>query len=81
MNWMLNALVWLRIWIDSRRHGGHLCEGTEGRFYVRYLDGARTRRFHYSTALTYAELEGGCIVHLATRRVVKETMGAMWLVQ
>ena len=38
MNWMLNALVWLRIWIDSRRHGGHLCEGTEGRFYVRYLD-------------------------------------------
>lgn len=63
----------IRVWIDMHRSGWHLVEATEGRFRVRYPDGKRSKRFHYASARTYAELFGGAIVHDATGR--KVTMG------
>jgi len=63
-----NALLFLRVWLDTWRSGWHMIEATQGRFYVRYPDGKRSQRFHYGTARTYAELYGGKIVHQATGR-------------
>ncbi|XLY90515.1 hypothetical protein ACK8QS_22860 (plasmid) [Ectopseudomonas mendocina] len=66
----------LLLWIDKRRVGWHLVEATQGRFYVRYLDGAKSHKFFYSTAKDYAELFGGAVVHAASGQVVYEAVRA-----
>lgn len=46
-----------------------MIESSNGRFFVRYQDGQRSKRFHYANARTYANLFGGVIVHRTSGRI------------
>ncbi|MDU4254409.1 hypothetical protein [Pseudomonas sp.] len=66
MSIIRSALVLLLVCCDRFRSGWYIMEASEGRFFVRYRDGARSRPFHYANAKAYAKIFSGRVVHRAT---------------
>jgi len=64
--------IWLLISRDKGETGNQLIEYQWGRFRVIYISGERTVPMSYSSAVDYAKIFDGKVIHIATERVVYE---------
>jgi len=71
MTFIRHALVLLGVFCDRIRSGWYITEASEGRFFVRYRDGAVSRPLHYANAKAYAKMFGGRVVHRNTGHALR----------